>query len=227
MCLPIHTLKPAADALVAIALELAPSSKEAGLLPYTSWRLILKRHILAATIAASLVAAGCLVVVQTAVAAETASVEVAFSPDGGAENLVLGAINGAQRSIRLMAYSFTAEAVVRALGSARRRGVDVAVTVDYRNNIEEDRSGRARAALGALTYAGIPVRVVSAFPLQHSKYMEIDRNTVETGSYNYSSQAARYNSENAVIISGNANIAVQYLQNWNAVSALGEPYNAP
>jgi phosphatidylserine/phosphatidylglycerophosphate/cardiolipin synthase-like enzyme len=99
--------------------------------------------------------------------------------------------------------------------------------VDYRNNIEEDRSGRARAALGALTYAGIPVRVVSAFPLQHSKYMEIDRNTVETGSYNYSSQAARYNSENAVIISGNANIAVQYLQNWNAVSALGEPYNAP
>jgi phosphatidylserine/phosphatidylglycerophosphate/cardiolipin synthase-like enzyme len=162
LCLPIPTLKPAADALAADALELAPSSK-AGLFPYTSRRLILKRHILATTIAASLVAAGCLMVVQTAVAAETASVEVAFSPDGGAENIVLGAINGAQRSIRLMAYSFTAEAVARALVSARRRGVDAAVTVDYRNNIEEDRSGRARAALGALTYAGIPVRVVSDF----------------------------------------------------------------
>ena len=185
------------------------------------------RHILAATIVASLVAAGCLLAVQTAVAAETATVEVAFSPDGGAENLVLGAINGAQQSIRLMAYSFTAEAVVRALISARRRGVDVAVTVDYRNNIEEDRSGRARAALGALTYAGIPVRVVSAFPIQHSKFMEIDGRMVETGSYNYSSQAARYNSENAVIISGNANIADQYLRNWKAVSALGEPYKAP
>jgi phosphatidylserine/phosphatidylglycerophosphate/cardiolipin synthase-like enzyme len=187
----------------------------------------LTRHILAATIVASLVAAGCLLAVQTAVAAETATVEVAFSPDGGAENLVLGAINGAQQSIRLMAYSFTAEAVVRALISARRRGVDVAVTVDYRNNIEEDRSGRARAALGALTYAGIPVRVVSAFPIQHSKFMEIDGRMVETGSYNYSSQAARYNSENAVIISGNANIADQYLRNWKAVSALGEPYKAP
>jgi hypothetical protein len=112
LCLPIPTLKPAADALAADALELAPSSK-AGLFPYTSRRLILKRHILATTIAASLVAAGCLMVVQTAVAAETASVEVAFSPDGGAENIVLGAINGAQRSIRLMAYSFTAEAVAR------------------------------------------------------------------------------------------------------------------
>ena len=81
--------------------------------------------------------------------------------------------------------------------------------------------------LSPWTYAGIPVRVVSAFPLQHFKYMEIDRNTVETGSYNYSSQAARYNSENAVIISGNANIADQYLRNWKAVSALGEPYKAP
>jgi phosphatidylserine/phosphatidylglycerophosphate/cardiolipin synthase-like enzyme len=187
----------------------------------------LKRHILAATIAASLVAAGCLMEVQTAVAAETASVEVAFSPDGGAETLVLGAINGAQRSIRLMASSFTAEAVVRALISARRRGVDVAVTVDYRNNIEEDRSGRARAALGALTYAGILVRVVSAYAIQHSKYVEIDGRTVETGSYNYSSQAARHNSENAVVISGNPNIAEQYLQNWKAVSALSEPYKAP
>jgi hypothetical protein len=94
-------------------------------------------------------------VIPTAVAADTASVEVAFSPDGGAENLVLGAINDAQRSVRLMAYSLTAEAVVRALISARRRGVDVAVAVDYRNNIEEDCSGRARAALGALTYARI------------------------------------------------------------------------
>lgn len=187
----------------------------------------MKNQILIVVISASLVAAGCSLVSPSAGAAETASVEVAFSPDGGAEQLVLGAINGARQSIRLMAYSFTAESVVRALISARRRGVDVAVTVDYRNNLEEDRSGRARAALGALTFAGIPVRVVSAFPLQHSKYMEIDGRAVETGSYNYSSQAARRNSENAVIISGSPSIADQYLRNWNAVSALGEPYTAP
>ncbi|MEW6347077.1 MAG: phospholipase D family protein [Paraburkholderia sp.] len=187
----------------------------------------LKTRIIAATLAASVVVAACLACAQPSSAAETASVEVAFSPDGGAEQLVLRAINGAQRSIRVLAYSFTAAPVVRALVEAKRRGVDVAVTVDYHENIEADRSGRARAALSALTYAGIPVRTVSAFPIMHSKVVQIDSATVVTGSYNLTAQAAHYNSENAVLITGSPAIAGQYLRNWNEVSALGTLYRAP
>ncbi|KWK06069.1 endonuclease [Burkholderia ubonensis] len=154
-------------------------------------------------------------------------VEVAFSPDGGAESLVLRTIGDARQSIRVLAYSFTALAVTRALITAKRRGVDVAVTVDARSNFDEDRSGRARAALGALAYAGIPVRVVSAFSAQHSKYVVVDGATVETGSYNYSQQAARYNSENVVVLRGDTRIADAYLKNWDAVSARGDLYRAP
>ncbi|WP_454829714.1 phospholipase D-like domain-containing protein [Paraburkholderia xenovorans] len=98
----------------------------------------------------------------------TNDVQVAFSPDGGAEQLVLQTIRSARQSIRVMAYSFTAPAVVRALLDAKRRGVDVAVTVDYHSNVDEDRSGKAAAAMGALAYAGVPVVVVRAYPLQHS-----------------------------------------------------------
>lgn len=127
----------------------------------------MKKQIIIATIAAALLSAGCFLLVKPA-CATAADVQVAFSPDGGAERLVLDTINGAKRSLRVMAYSFTAEPVVRALILAKRRGVDVAVTVDYRSNIDEDRTGRARAALGALTYAGVPVRVVKAFAIQHS-----------------------------------------------------------
>ena len=184
----------------------------------------MKKQIIIAAVAAALVSAGCLLLVQPACAA--ADVQVAFSPDGGAERLVLDTINSAKRSIRVMAYSFTAEPVVRALILARRR-VDVVVTVDYRSNIDEDRSGRARAALGALAYAGVPVRVVKAFALQHSKYLIVDDATVESGSYNYTSMAARYNSENALVIRGNTEIATRYLENWTQVSRLGEPYRAP
>ncbi len=186
----------------------------------------MSNHIMRATILAALVAAACLLSERPALAA-SANVDVAFSPDGGAEQLVLGAISRAQHSIRLMAYSFTARPVVEALIAAKRRGVDVAVTVDYRNNFEEDRSGRARAALGALVHAGVPVRVVSAFPVQHSKYMIVDSATVETGSYNYTTMAALRNSENALLIGGNAAIVDAYLANWKQVSALGEPYHAP
>jgi len=124
-------------------------------------RLFLKRG------AASLSAPAVLALASPAIAAECTAVEVAFSPHGGAEALVLKTIAGARRSIRLLAYSFTSPSVVRALLAAKKSGVDVAVTVDYKNNVEEDRSGKARAALSALTYAGISVRVVSAFELQH------------------------------------------------------------
>ena len=185
----------------------------------------MKKQIIVAAVAAALVSAGCLLLVQPACAA--ADVQVAFSPDGGAERLVLGTINGAKRSIRVMAYSFTAEPVVRALILAKRRGVDVALTVDYRSNIDEDHSGRARAALGALVYAGVPVRVVKAFAIQHSKYLIADDATIESGSYNYTSMAARYNSENALVIRGDTELAARYLENWTQVSRLGEPYRAP
>ncbi|MBN3776632.1 phospholipase D family protein [Burkholderia sp. Ac-20345] len=170
----------------------------------------------------------CVAIVLTGRAqAETApQVEVAFSPDGGAESLVLRTIGEARQSIRMLAYSFTAPAVTRALITAKRRGVDVAVTVDARSNFEEDRSGRARAALGAIAYAGIPVRVVSVFPALHSKYLVVDSVTVETGSYNYSQQA-RFNAENVIVLRGDTRIADAYRKNWEAVSARGELYRAP
>lgn len=167
----------------------------------------MKKLIIIAAVAAALVSAGCILLVQPACAA--AEAQVAFSPDGGAERLVLDTISGAKRSIRVMAYSFTAEPVVRALILTKRRGVDVAVTVDYRSNFDEDRTGRARAALGALVYAGVPVRVVKAFATQHSKYLIADDATVETGSYNYTSMAARRNSENALVIRGDTELAAR------------------
>lgn len=187
----------------------------------------MNKQIIAATVAACLIAAGCLLLTQPAAAAQSENVEVAFSPDGGAERLVLRTIDGAQHSIRVMAYVFTAPAVVHALILAKRRGVDVAVTVDYRSNVEEDRSCRARAALGSLAYAGVRVRTVRAFPIQHSKYIVVDGNAVESGSYNFTQQAARYNSENALVVSGSPAIAAAYLTNWNSVSAQGERYRGP
>ncbi|AJZ56823.1 PLD-like domain protein [Paraburkholderia fungorum] len=157
----------------------------------------------------------------------TPDLEAAFSPDGGAERLVLRTIYGAQQSVRVMAYSFTAAPVVKALLDAKRRGVDVAVTVDYRSNVDEDRSGKAAAALRALVYAGIPVRVVRAYAMQHSKFIVTDRTTVQTGSYNFSQAAARVNSENVVVLSNQPEIAQAFLRNWSEVSAAGEVYRAP
>ncbi|EIM98677.1 putative endonuclease [Paraburkholderia hospita] len=183
-----------------------------------------KKQIVISALIGALVAAAGMLWEQPSFGA-TPDVQAAFSPDGGGERLVLKTIYGARQRIRVMAYSFTSPVIVKALLEAKRRGVDVALTVDYRNNIEEDRSGKAAAALGALAYAGIPVRVVRVFPMQHSKYAICDE-TVETGSYNFSQAAAHFNSENVLVLSNHPEIARAYLDNWNQVTALGEPYRA-
>ena len=152
--------------------------------------------------------------------------EVGFSPDGSAEKLVLDSINSARASIRLAAYSFTAPSVVRALVGAKRRGVDVAVLVDHKHNIQQDKSGKAKAALNLLVNAGIPTRTVAAFSIQHSKYAVIDGQHVQTGSYNYSASAARFNSENVLVVWNHAGLARAYLGNWRQLYERGQPYNS-
>lgn len=155
-------------------------------------------------------------------AAETCPVQVAYSPDGSAEELIVSAISGARQSIRLAAYSFTSPSVVRALMAAKQRGVDVAIVVDEKAN-----HGKASiAALNLLTQAGIPSRTVSIYPIHHDKYIVIDGAQIETGSFNYSS-AARRNSENAVLISQCPAVARSYLQHWQSRWSQGSDYVLP
>lgn len=151
----------------------------------------------------------------------------AFSPENAqAEALVLKVINSAHQSIRLAAYSLTSPNVVRALIAAKRRGVDVAVVADYKNNITEDRSGKAHAALNLLVEAGVPTRLVSRYPIHHDKYIVVDGSSVETGSYNYTEAAARHNSENALVVWNEPGVARAYLGHWQSRYDQGFDYKA-
>jgi phosphatidylserine/phosphatidylglycerophosphate/cardiolipin synthase-like enzyme len=141
-------------------------------------------------------------------------IEFAFSPGQGAEHLVLKAIESATKELRVMAYSFSSAPVTRALIDAHKRGVDVAVLADQKSNATEDRSGKARAALGSLATAGIHVRVIGVFPIHHDKVIVVDRMTTQTGSFNYSAAAAKSNSENVLVMWNNPAAADGYLRHW-------------
>ncbi|KVU84462.1 endonuclease [Burkholderia ubonensis] len=162
---------------------------------------------------------------QAAPTAGGTRIEVGFSPEGSAEQLVEKAINSARSSIRLAAYSFTSPAVVQALIAAKRRGVDVAVVVDEKNNLQEDRRAGA-AALNLLVNAGIPTRTISVYPIHHDKYFVVDGLDVETGSFNYSQAAARRNSENAIVIWHDPALAKAYLDHWQSRWAQGVDYRS-
>jgi len=144
-------------------------------------------------------------------------IELAFSPEAGAEALVLKVIGGARSTLRLAGYSFTSPAIVRALIDARRRGVDVRVLLDDKGN-----RGKANiAAMNLIVGAGIPTKVISAYAIHHDKYIVVDGRHTETGSFNYSQAAARSNSENVLVVWDNPKVAATYIAHWERRWAQG------
>ncbi len=152
------------------------------------------------------------------------TLEVAFSPNEGSEALVVKVIDSARTQLRVLSYSFTSAAVGAALVRAKKRGVDVSVVADQRNNVSEDRSGKARAALSLMVNAGINVRTISVFPIHHDKVIIADRRTVELGSFNFSEAAASRNSENVLVNWGNPKLAEVYLGHFDRNYRRSKPY---
>ncbi|GBG14380.1 polyphosphate kinase [Novimethylophilus kurashikiensis] len=156
------------------------------------------------------------------------TLEVAFSPDEGSENLVIKVINSASEKkggeILMLSYSFTSAPVTEALVKAAHNGVSIKLVADYKNNISEDRSGKARAALSALKTAGADVRVIKVYPIHHDKVLIVNRDTVELGSFNYSAAAAHKNSENVLVNWNNPKLADAYVKHFNRNYSQSTPF---
>ncbi len=146
----------------------------------------------------------------------------AFSPDGGAENMVIRVISTAKSSIRMAAYSFTSPKIMKALIAARKRGVDVKVIIDEKSN----RSDASRAAMNLVANAGIDLRTTSHYKIHHDKYIIVDGTHTETGSYNYTNAAARSNSENVIVVWNDRDVAKSYLSHWTSRWNTGEVWHS-
>lgn len=143
--------------------------------------------------------------------------QIGFSPDDNdsARKLVLSAIDSAKTKIRLMGYSFTARDITTALINAKKRGVDVMVVLDKKQNAHN------MTQIMRLVDAGIPARLDGYFPIQHDKAIVIDDVSTETGSFNFTESAERYNSENAVVIWNMAGLAREMSEHWLSRWKLG------
>ena len=154
------------------------------------------------------------------VVASPASVEIAFSPGGGATDLVVKAIAAAKKDIRVAAYSFTSRPIAKALIEAHQAGVDVQVVIDHGQIAKS-----AHSVSGSLIAAQIPVRVDIVHALQHDKYIVIDSKTVETGSFNYTAAAEQHNSENVVVLWDAPQLASAYGDDWKSLWNQAESYD--
>lgn len=154
--------------------------------------------------------------------AESASAQVGFSPEGTAQQLVLNVIDSAKSSIRMIGYNFTAKDIAQALISARKRGVDVKVVLDHKEN----QNRYSQAVMNLLVNANIGVRTSDYYRIQHDKVIIVDSKHVETGSFNFTSSAEKYNSENAIVMWNAPQLANEYLKHWQSRWEKGQDYKS-
>lgn len=138
----------------------------------------------------------------------TGTVEVFFSPRGGAEEAVIREISSARGEILVQAYSFTNKPIAKALLDAKKRGVRIDAVLDKSN-------ATAKYSAAAFLYnTGIPVLIDSSHAIAHNKIMIIDRATLITGSFNFTSAAENKNAENLLVIKGNKPLVDKYISNF-------------
>jgi phospholipase D len=131
------------------------------------------------------------------------SIQVFFSPNGGAKEAILKELTNAKNNIDVAMYVLTDRELSKALVSAEERGVKVRVLLDSKsaeeiqyskhfflneNKIEVKLNNTHSSSKGK--YNGI----------MHNKFAIIDNKTLITGSFNWTHSAEELNNENLLII---------------------------
>lgn len=137
-------------------------------------------------------------------------VKVFFSPKGGCLKGIIKEIDMGTREILVLAYSFSSIPIRNALINAQKRGVKVEIIFDSDEQIEQ----KYKTAK-VLLKGGVSVYIDDNHTSAHNKVIIIDRETVVTGSFNFTFAAENKNAENVLVIKSKA-LAELYAENWFA-----------
>jgi phosphatidylserine/phosphatidylglycerophosphate/cardiolipin synthase-like enzyme len=137
-----------------------------------------------------------------------ASYDLGFSPGRSSLAVVRKAIAASRSTLLVAAYEFTSRDLAEALEAAAHRGVKVRIVADWK--AANDKYSQIRI----LAAAGIPVRLDKRYAIFHHKFMVIDGDSVETGSFNYTYAAIERNAENALVVWNARPLAEAYAREW-------------
>ena len=118
------------------------------------------------------------------------SVQNCFSPEVSCADLVVQAVDSAQKSIDFMAFSFTSDPIGNAMLARAKHGVTVSGVFETTGSQTE------YSEYGQLKKAGLDVYTDGNPWSMHHKVIIIDNHLVVFGSYNFSESADSANDEN-------------------------------
>ena len=141
--------------------------------------------------------------------------DIYFSPqDKIITNILLPKINNAKKYIYVPIFSFTHDALCKALIGANNRGVDVKIILDATT------SKNAYSKKNELRKAGIPLKVENFGGKIHMKTIIIDDEYTLFGSMNFTKSGDVYNDENVVLVYSKPITEYckkEFLQIWNKI----------
>ena len=157
-----------------------------------------------------------------AVSNQSGSITVGFSP-GNAERMVIDLVNESRVTLDIAAYEFTNKGIAEAVRAAHQRGVKVRIVMD-----QERLNGKYNAGT-FLANNHVPMHASSTrYKIMHQKIMLVDSTTTLTGSFNFTSAAARSNAENVLILRNSPQVtaiyAAEFQRLWDEGTAVGAKY---
>jgi phosphatidylserine/phosphatidylglycerophosphate/cardiolipin synthase-like enzyme len=133
--------------------------------------------------------------------------QVCFSPNGGCTEAIVKEINNATMEVLVQAYSFTSKPIAQALVNAKKRAVNVEAILD-----KSQKTAKYTFAT-FLANMKIPTYIDAQHAIAHNKIIIIDKETVITGSFNFTAAAEDKNAENVIIIKSK-DLAALYIDNF-------------
>jgi mitochondrial cardiolipin hydrolase len=121
------------------------------------------------------------------------SSEVFFSPGETCRHAIIQQMDRALHTLKICVFTISDDLITRAILHAHRRGVAVKIITD------NDKSHDHGSDVDQLAREGVPLKMDLSSNHMHHKFMVADDHSVVTGSYNWTSSAARFNHENILV----------------------------
>jgi phosphatidylserine/phosphatidylglycerophosphate/cardiolipin synthase-like enzyme len=139
-------------------------------------------------------------------------IECYFAPEDDVEKAIIRTLDNADKTIDFMAFSFTSEPIAEKMGARMKQGARV------RGLFEARSAGGRYARDDWLREKGAEIHMDSNTYTMHHKVIILDRDTVLTGSYNFSKSANTKNDENLLILH-DADLAARYTEEFESLIA--------
>ena len=118
-------------------------------------------------------------------------VKAFFTPGTSCENHIIAAINDAQK-MDIAVYSISNPNITNAILNAHARGAKIRIVTD------RTQAKVKGSMVEKIKSSGIPILTNKKHKIEHNKFAVFDDVHIVSGSYNWTVNASKYNSENCV-----------------------------